>query len=275
MMRKLKLLGLCLIAAFAFSVTVAASAQAAKSASGPIKVDSFGGEITLESPAGSVKCKLHTAHGEIVGATTTKEVVVNYKGCEAFGNPCHSAGAKPGEIETKKLVSDLDWVSKPKGDVGVDLRPEAGATLSEFECVGATVKLYGSIIGAITPINTMTTEDEIKFFSEGNKNKPESFEGELPETLEAEVTPPGGKVGAGETRADHTMNHGVCKSKKGREICKPNPSEINTVASGEPQFGRCKSKKGGLYTEGNCLTKAAAAKGKKAKGSFEFFPIPG
>jgi hypothetical protein len=278
-MRRIKLSGLCLIGAFVLGASVAASARAAQSESGPLRVVSEGiGASLLESPAANISCKGHNVGGylsafyEITTATTAKEVFARYRGCEdvGLGTPCENVG--PGEIETKKLISDLDWVSKAKGEVGVELKPEAGEVISEFECKGlGVVKLYGSVIGLITPTNAMTTEGKVNFASEENKNRPERFEGEPTETLEAEVSR-AKRVEAGETRADRikTTTGFRCKCKRGMECkCPRPPAEINTVASGTPEYGRCKKKHGGRFSDANCTTRA------HKKGKYEFVPIPG
>jgi hypothetical protein len=272
-MKRFRILGLCLIAAFALSVAVVASAQAGTSASGPIKVESTGeGEAELGNSVSNIKCKSHTAHSEIISAVEAVKVVARYKGCEVAGKgiPCENVG--PAEIETTSLVSKLAWVSKTKGEVGVDFKPESGVLLADFTCKGvAEVKVYGAIIGLTTPKNVMTETGKVTFQEKGFKNQPENFEGGPNEHLEAEFIPPGGKkVESGQIQKDNTKNHGnPCKTKKGKETCKPDLAEVNTIASGSPQYGRCKKKGAGAkFSDTNC-TQASA------KGKFGFVPIPG
>lgn len=273
-MKRIKALGLCLIAACAFSVAVAASAQAAKSISGPVVVTSVGiGEAELGNSVANIRCKSHTAHSVIITGTVTHEVVALYKGCEVAGKgiACKNKGAD--EIETKKLISDIDWVKSPTS-VGVDFRPEAGALLAEFSCTAfAEVKVYGAIIGLdATALNHMTTEGELTFQEAGFKNVPANFEGEPNEHLEAEfVLAAGGtkKVESGQIQKDHTTNAPACTGGK-KPKCGPNPAEVNTLANkAQPEYGRCKKKGGGKFSNGECNQLATK------KGKFEFVPIPG
>jgi len=276
-MKRFKVLGLCLVAAFALSAVVVTSALA-KGASGPIKVESTGeGPAELGNSVANIKCTSHTAKSEIINATETVGVVAHYKGCEAVKAkvPCENVG--PGEIETTVLKSKLAWVSQPKGEVGVDFKP-AGLTagkeiLAKFNCKGlAEVVVYGAIIGLTTPKNVSVETGKVTFQESGFKNQPEKFEGGPKESLEAEFIPPGGsKVESGQIQVDNTKNHGNPCKKVGtpKEKCKPDLAEVNTIASGSPQYGRCKKKGAGAkFSDSNCTTLAA-------KGKFGFVPIPG
>lgn len=99
MTRKLKVLGLALVAMFAMSA-VAASAQAAQfqAAEYPASITAHSAESDnfFVTDVGIVECSTHHFEGSANEATTTLTVVPIYKNCEAFGleaevdtNSCH------------------------------------------------------------------------------------------------------------------------------------------------------------------------------------------
>jgi hypothetical protein len=271
-MKRIKL-GLCLMAAFAFSVLAVPTAQAKKAGlSGPVHVHSTqtGTEPELGNEVANIKCKNHVADSVISGALTADHVVAKYTGCEAVKAKVPCGNVTPENIDTFSLISDLDWISKAKGEVGVDFKPETGVLLAKFTCKGlAEVSVYGAIIGTTSPHDVMTTEGDVKFTQKEFKNQPENFEKEPNEHLEAEFsTAPGVKVASGQIQGDHTVNQPQVSKKGKKETKTPDPAMVNTT-SGEPQYGRCKAKKNGKFSDGNCQSPVAK------KGKFEFVPIPG
>lgn len=151
----------CLIAVFAISAIASASASAAlpelvnnKGKALVKKQDtSTDGAATLETVGGSkVTCKASSDTSEITGLKTDT-VTVTFTGCEAFEETCQSAGQAAGTIKTNLLASKLAYING-KTEVGVVLKPkEAGGLFVEFECSGIKIKVKGSVIGVITPIN--------------------------------------------------------------------------------------------------------------------------
>jgi hypothetical protein len=217
----MRILGLALVAVFALVAISAASASAAEPAfyecakeaggkyakgctseggkggytlrEGIGKKHAFkgkGGAATLHTPAvgGEVKCTAFKDSGELTSPTTEGKVVSTFSGCESLGKKCASPGAKAGTIVTNPLKGSLGYLNKAKHEVGVDLSPESGKYLAEFSCEGLEVKVEGSVIGQITPVNTFTksTTTTFEVNAEGYQ-KYKSFEGGSPDVLESTI----------------------------------------------------------------------------------------
>jgi len=183
-MKRIRVVGLCLMATFAVSAVIVASAQA-----GPITYESTNPPTpTLETPhAGQVKCKEGAkGKGEVNSAQGGKSTVTFF-GCETLGFTCNSKGAKAGEITTLPLVTVVGYVNKPKDEVGTDFLGEKeiefeaeeprskkiekfkGPGSSEFECVGGALQVatIGSVIGASSGnLNSMSETSTTKFEGE-------------------------------------------------------------------------------------------------------------
>jgi hypothetical protein len=153
-------------------------------ATGKPKFKSTSGESILWTATGKeIKCKADTNAGELTGNQTDK-VVVTFTGCTAptsFGVACENKAA--GEIVTNTLKSTLGYIKKPATTkVGLLLEPEPPATLfAEFKCLTVNVKVRGSLICEMTPINTWTVT--YKLICHHEKAKPfkqefTKFEGE-------------------------------------------------------------------------------------------------
>jgi hypothetical protein len=154
----------CLIAVFAISAIASASASAAlpelvnkegkalvkkKDKSNNVK----GNIAVLETIGGSkVECKSVSDVSEITG-TKTDTTTVTFDECTAFGETCQNKGGTAGIIKTVLLASKLRYINGKKA-VGLVLKPKTGELFVEFECSGIVIKVRGSVIGVITPINT-------------------------------------------------------------------------------------------------------------------------
>ncbi len=163
-MKRMKIVGLALVAIFAMSAFAASSALAlpevgrcvaktggkytdsnctVKSVKGngthefvkgaeKVGFTSAGGIGILEG-ASNVECKAQTATGQYDldnGAIKGVEKVVStFTGCSipTFGIPCNSAGQPSGTIQTKTLAGNLGYISGEKTktpEVGQELAPE-------------------------------------------------------------------------------------------------------------------------------------------------------
>jgi hypothetical protein len=165
-------------------------------------------------------------------------------------------GASAGTIVSNPLTLGTGWISKPKGEAGVELKP-AGEVLFEFECETFSAKEKGFVAGTITPINLQSASGmSVAFNSDtlsaevGGSTTPSSLKQELPIRPRARC-----------------MREGTPKEK-----CKPGQAEINTLAGSAPEFGRCfklsRAKHSGQFADANCAT-------LQQEGNFEFEPIPG
>ena len=280
-MKPIKIAGMCLLAILALN---AAIAQATEIPKGPIKFTDQGvGEAELGTKVISIKCKSHSAIGEIKSAKGGT-VTSTYKGCEVAGKgiSCQS-GTKAGEIVTALLAEEIGWINKSKNEVGSDFKPASGETLAKFVCTGVTkVVVYGSVIGKITSkINEMSTLTNAAFEESVGKNNPTKFEGAAEDVLLTEFPeePTGkNKVNSAQTQKDTVKNTETveCSVK-----CKPDPAEISTIAvtctttacktsqRPVPEYGRCEKKAAGSYKNSNCTEASGITSGKKT-GQYEF-----
>jgi hypothetical protein len=279
-MRRLSVLGLCLVAAFAFTALVASSAMATKAEHGELSLVSSGGASHLGTPKATITATSNAGTGHLTSATagTATSKFFNVE-VETTGLKCTSAGQPTGTVETKLLSEETGWISKAKNEAGVDFKPASGEFLAEFSCEGGiAAKVRNSVIGHVTPLNTagLTTELNLIANGTGKANSPESFEGGSKDVLESELSTAPGVFSESVQVQEHVTvtNHGnssVCKLKKGVEKCKPAATgELNTIANpARPEFGRCDKKGAGTkYSDSNCTIVAE-------KGKYGFVPVPG
>jgi hypothetical protein len=165
-MKRIKTMGLCLVAALALGAMTASLAQAESppefftkapvggTAPSEVKETNTLGISFLEGKTSKAKIECEKGSGEAVvsGPKSTKEALTLFKVCEikALSLPCENKGAGTKEIETKNLVGELGLIATTKD--GIRLKPETGTYLAEFECGGGAIqiKVKGSLIGEIT-----------------------------------------------------------------------------------------------------------------------------
>src|ERR1700694_3391706 len=190
-MKRVRSLGLCLVASVAVSATTAASASAAlpeftgpfsKPFTSTIKASSF-------ETVGGVKlqCKAGTDTGEIVGPQNGSMKMV-FTGCQLKKVPCNTPGAAAGVIATNLLTMKINYISKPKKQVGVDLLEPGGGPFMTYGC-GPTLRgvVVGSVIGRIGPINKLVTPSAtfpLSFMQTAGIQKVTKLEGQPPDILE-------------------------------------------------------------------------------------------
>ncbi len=157
---RIKMLGLALVAVFAMGAVIASAASAAL----PEQLPSTGtftgtsGASTFETKSGEkVKCSSDAIAGEITGPKTSKSKIT-FKGCEAFGFKCNSSGAGSGEI-VLNVTGELVYIMKATKEVGLlnTLTGELTIKCSAFQ----TLKVKGSTLCPITPVNTKTTKYKV------------------------------------------------------------------------------------------------------------------
>jgi hypothetical protein len=225
-MRRIKIMGLCLVAVFAMTAVAVSSASAAPSffecakvaagtgkftnktcsTEGTGKTAKYelkegvgkgkefkgkGGAATLHTPAvgGEVKCKSFKDKGLVATPTTESKVISEFKTCESLKKKCVSPGAKAGTIITKNLKGVLGYITKSPLSVGVALSPETGTVLAEFNCEGLEIETTGSVIGEQKgDINTFSKTSENVFkVSGGGVQEPTAFEGGAKQVLESKI----------------------------------------------------------------------------------------
>lgn len=180
MLKRFRVVGLCLVAVFAVSAVASASASAALPEFVPSTKQTFtstSGVSTLAAGAFTITCEKDTNAGEITGAKTVGKVVVKFTKCTIkvlFTFECKSKGAANGEIVTNALKGTLGYIEGYGSGVGLKLEPETASeyTNGEIECAGSNkVKVTGAVIGEVTPINTSSTKGELIFKRTGTKQE--------------------------------------------------------------------------------------------------------
>jgi hypothetical protein len=184
-MTRIRIIGLALVAVVALSAFASASAFAAPEFKGEGAV--AGTTFTSTSGAGkmegteTIKCSASTSSGEITSATTVGKVVVTFTGCEDKGKKCKSSsGAAAGEIKTVSLKGELGEVASAEAASGVGelLTPESGSKYVSIEsCTLFAVEVTGSVIGEVTPINTLSTEGKLIYTEASKKQTIKKFVG--------------------------------------------------------------------------------------------------
>lgn len=137
----------------------------------------------------TVTCAKSSDSGKFTGPKTAGDVVAIFSGCEVAGIKCENT-SKAGEIKTNPLDGEVGYIEGAGTGhpvVGADLKPESSPYFAEFECKESPFPLRlrtgGSVIGEVTPVNTLTKEATFHFREAGGKQIPEEFEGGLPDTL--------------------------------------------------------------------------------------------
>ena len=268
-MRHIKLMSLCLVAAFALSAMVVAGAQAKKSEHGPFRFPfTNGGAVTLTAELGqTITCTNSEGKGEVT-SPNAGALTEAFTGCmNQLGKKCTSLGASAGTIVSNLLLLQTGWISKSKGEVGVALRGASGGEiLFEFECEGSSYTVKGLVAGRLTPINVQNASGmTVAFRATGSIQEPLTLEGGEGGPLILN----GGQVTSLKQELP-IRARGACKHEATpKEKCKPGQAELNTLFG--PRFGRCdKAHKNGKFANANC-----SALAEPGKGNFEFVAIPG
>jgi hypothetical protein len=220
-MRRIVIAGLCLTAALATAVTGSAAAAAPEfgrcvrvatgtGAYATANCTSPGGENKFEwipgpgpdghfttaikpetaflmESAGTLYktvCFGATGAGEITGPATVANLTLTLTHCEN-SQTCQTSGHPAGEIVLSGLEGTLGVIKT--GETA--LKDKVGLTLSgegQFECAGGIVSivLWGSAIGAISPTNSMAIARKWTLAQRKGLQKPERFEGGLPQAFE-------------------------------------------------------------------------------------------
>jgi hypothetical protein len=175
----MKVMGLCLVAAFAMSAVAAATASATKPefrfSGTKTQFSSKSGATTFtqkvsgtsEENGATFKCEKGVDTGEVEGASGTDKatnIVILLLDCSstvvAKTFTCTTPGQEAGVIKTSVLEGQLGYISESAKTVGLVLKPKSPATLfAEFECTKGTekiaVKVRGELIGKVTPVNEL------------------------------------------------------------------------------------------------------------------------
>jgi hypothetical protein len=160
-MRRIRIAGLCLVAAVAMSAVASSAASAApvfytkavvgEVAASHIPLSATVGAAFLEAKSGTkITCTGGTGTAEVTSKTTAAHSITKFTGCESGGQPCENAAAK--EIVTKSLAAVLGGITATlPGERLFDEGTGRGGILAEFKCAGVlNVIVRGSLIGSLS-----------------------------------------------------------------------------------------------------------------------------
>jgi hypothetical protein len=186
-MKRIRIVGLCLMAVFAMAAVASASASAspsyfecAKVKGGkfekgcgkeggkggyirraptklPSKYTEKNGEsvLTVFVPGlgivGDTKCAKATGKGAIISATTS-ETTVQFEKCESQGKTCTSEQVKEkkGDITTNLLLGTLVATGEAASGVGVTVGAKSGGESASFNCEGLKISTVGAVTGEVS-----------------------------------------------------------------------------------------------------------------------------
>jgi len=159
----------------------------------PVKVTTEGGEALIETlEKRALKCKASKGEGEITSATELKNLVVKFTGCKgkfSLGEAaCKSSGGAAEEIVTNKIKGVPVYLSNENKEIALRGEPqEAGGLFAEVKCesglIKETVKIKGTKLWKLTPVNTSTKEYTLSSTQEKGKPKPSEYENEKGEKV--------------------------------------------------------------------------------------------
>lgn len=213
-MKRMRLMGLSLVAVFAMAAMATASASATpefgvcKAQAGgkflnsscskastpgkekfeltPVVKNKFTSKIkgtlaTLETVGGTkITCTGETSGGEIKNSTEVGKVIAKFTGCKTSGLACSSPGAGAEEIVTSPLggvlgTEKVGTTPPYNNKLAEELHSEAG-NVAEFSCAGLPVVVKGSVLHPVTTNKQVITTVE-KFKATKGEQKPDKFAG--------------------------------------------------------------------------------------------------
>jgi hypothetical protein len=166
-MKRIRIVGLTLVAVLALSAIAASAAMAAapEFSKTKVKFTTTGTEAVLGGGA-TITCKKVAGSGEIT-STTALSATVTFEGCkgEVLGGKC------PETIKSE-LVGTLGTVAAAEAtsEVGLLFKAKSGA-FSEFKCGSLTIKVEGTIAGEVTPTKKLSKTGDLVFALNGSSQK--------------------------------------------------------------------------------------------------------
>ncbi len=181
-MKRIRTVGLCLVAAFAVSVIGASSASAAELLARPAGGGSIAGSTFLSSAGlaqlfttggSEIDCKDATNHGLFLSATLGN-ILIRFLGCSTkviSNEPCNSTGAGTGEIHLPlSTLFHLGLAHLTSATAGVPAAVILLVNNIVIKCSSlATIEVRGAVIGALqrngaaVPLNTAITDVNLNF----------------------------------------------------------------------------------------------------------------
>jgi hypothetical protein len=163
-MKRMRIMGLALLAVCAMAVATASVASAAQpvfytkanvgaTAAAVPFTGTLGAAFLEPANLSKITCTGGTAAGTVTDATTTKGNTTTFTGCSASELKCNSAGEGEGVIKTKTLEGVLGNVTSSQPAVRLyNESTKKGGVLAEFTCGGGAVSVVvkGSVIGSLS-----------------------------------------------------------------------------------------------------------------------------
>lgn len=207
-MKRMRVVGVCLVAVLAVGAATATAASALPEFTGPFpKTFTSTSKASLFETVGGTKtkCTADTNTGAITGPQSG-EIQITFTGCKLGKTPCNTPGAVPGTIVTNALSLTIGYINKAKKVVGADLvEPTSGAGFLAYGCGPLIfVRVQGSVIGRIRPINKLVTPAEVfklKFAQALGVQKYPNLEASPVDILESSFGGPFEVTGLGSTDA--------------------------------------------------------------------------
>jgi hypothetical protein len=284
--KRIRTLSLCAIAAFVLASLFAASAQAKHQNAGPVKFTAASTNMPSFEPegAGEVTCTSELASGEVTSAVSG-HMTATFTGCATEEKPCSSAGQPEGTIKTEELKTEIGYISKAKGEVGTDYQPASGEFYAKFDCPGNPdiyIAIKESVIGRLEPANVMTTTSKTDLKGSMARQEVEKFGAFGPkDTLLFQVSTEG-QAGwekgefvsfGGVENVDLTTINSEQEEPRGRKVKKyADPVKVSTTGP-KPEYMRCRKAKEAKFKNAACTEKAAEKNGK-FRGRYEAFAVP-
>lgn len=158
-MQRFKVFGATLVALIALGAVMASASMAALPEFSPSTAQKFkgtgkAGELTTLGGGIAIKCTANTLEGTITGPNTGT-VNITFTGCSALGFPSNSLGDAEKVILTGTLNYELCYINKAEKVVGVYI---SGVNSHiEVPSLGVLINVTGSLIGQVTPVNSLKT----------------------------------------------------------------------------------------------------------------------
>jgi hypothetical protein len=286
MTKRIRTIGLCVLAALALTGLLASTAQAKHQNTGPIKFTAASTAAPSFEPegAGEVACASETATGEITTAVSGHETDV-FTGCATEGKQCSSAGQPAGTIKTEELATETGYINKAGGEAGTDFKAASGEFVAKFDCAGSLPDIYmalkESVIGRIEPTNVIATTRESSLKGSLARQEVERFEGAAKETLLFEVST-NGQVGfekgefvsfTGDENLHSIVTNTEQQEARGAKI-KKYADPVKVIMTGaRPEYARCRKAHSARWLDASCTQKSPEKNGK-LKGRYELFAVP-
>jgi hypothetical protein len=187
-MRRLKMLGLAVVAVFAVAAVVASAASAVVLPEFSVESSSTGTSETakLNLTGAAITCTSGTSNAV---ATSKKDGrgLISFSGCTLKGEECHSLADAAGAIliGMEGTEGTYHLVRIKSGDAGIWFLIPAVHIECKFEAL--LVVVQGNVLGLITPILSDTKTFEVKVNVVAGKQEITEFENNSGEKVKAKL----------------------------------------------------------------------------------------